>query len=415
MLAGKRDAEGHRTYNVIHRVECARTDGPAVVMNTPGLPLPGAMWSFMDDVDTYAWCRNDMNITMVTDRGKPCRFYDVEQVFSTKPPSSDKQRCNDTTIEDPLMEPQRVSGSFVRFTEEATVDRFGAAIDNSAFEVFRGPQVEFDANRSTVRIEQNVADLQLALLAEFMREGGTLNDSTLWGVIPRGVRLSQVSWSKKYYGACYAYYTRVLEFEINVKMNVSSYGASEGNFGALGTGYAVGDFITLAGGVNTNPCVLRVTATNSTGQIADFAIHTPGAYSVTPPNEAQQDTTTGSGSGATFNMTWTYGTTITSGWDRDLLDEATKVLNGYHHPDGYWQTMFVDEEGTIDPDPNNPAHFIRYTDRQGNPAKVILNGNGIPYDTGSLTTGTADDTPGNIHVEKYPQGNLLLLGIPLEL
>lgn len=414
VLGGQRDSEGYRTYKVIHRVECARTDGPATVMQTPGLPLPGALWSFMDDVDVFAWCRNDMTVQMSSPPGRPCRFYDVEQTFSNKPPSDDRQRCNDTPVEDPLMEPMRVSGSFTRYTEEAVYDRFGRELKTSSHEQIRGPQAEFDANRPTVKIEQNVADLQLDLLSRMMADGGSLNDSPLWGVIIRGVRLAQVSWTKKYYGQCYAYYTRVLDFEINVKRNVGVYGAVTSEPLSLGSGYTEGDLITLAGGTRTSPTVLRVDGVTGGGAITGTTIHTPGRYS-TPPTNPISPESGGSGTGATFGVTYALGTTISSGWDRDLLDEGTKVLNGYWHRNGYWAQRHVDELGTVLPDPSNPADFIRFTDRKGNPANVILNGRGVPYDTGALTSGTSDDQPGNIHIEKYPEDNLLLLGIPLVL
>lgn len=76
-------------------------------------------------------------------------------------------------------------------------------------------------------------------------------------------------------------------------------------------------------------------------------------------------------------------------FDRDLLDEATKVLNGH------WgnvdsgtgtgtgtfavgDTWILDPIGGEPPDPENPSHFIRATDRVGNPMKIVLNGYGVP-------------------------------------
>src|SRR6516162_9833767 len=40
----KRDDDGHRTYTVKTLVAAATWDGPATVMQTPGIFVPGAFW-----------------------------------------------------------------------------------------------------------------------------------------------------------------------------------------------------------------------------------------------------------------------------------------------------------------------------------------------------------------------------------
>jgi hypothetical protein len=93
------------------------------------------------------------------------------------------------------------------------------------------------------------------------------------------------------------------------------------------------------------------------------------------------------------------------GWDRDLLDEGTKVLYGqYVYLDGQpsgppapptggpprpadpvmWKLLPLDEHGTTG-DPANPTHFVTYLDRLGNPGRVVLNGKGIPAGTVSVS------------------------------
>lgn len=322
-IAVDRDEEGYRTYQVMHLVEAT---GFIDAMNCPGLPLPGAFYSFIGEIDPFVWCRPGMGIRAAPEsrRGARPTYYEVSQTFSNKPPSRDKERCNSTSVDDPLMEPMKKSGSFVKFTEEATKDRFGNPILNSAWEQIRGPQAEFDNNRPTVHIEQNVASLQLDLIAFFMREGGVVNDAPIWGAPYRSVRLTQASWQERYQGMCSVYYTRSFDFEVNIKV----------------------------------------------------------------------DPDTG---------------VVSSGWDRDVLDEGTKVLFGRWGFGGSEGTGWIPQAGV---DPSNPANYIRYTDRTGNPTRVILNGAGLPYDATGLTSGTDDDQPGNIHIEKYPEGNLLLLGIP---
>lgn len=70
-----------------------------------------------------------------------------------------------------------------------------------------------------------------------------------------------------------------------------------------GTGYAVSDTITLAGGTQTTRTVLTVTSVSS-GAVTGANITTRGVYTVAPTDPVAQFSTSGGGSGATFNMTY---------------------------------------------------------------------------------------------------------------
>lgn len=325
--SGDIEEDGHRTYEVMWLVETDTTDGPANVMQTPGLPLVGTPWIISADVDIYAWCRPGMKVKIHDEReGEAATIWSVTQKFSTRPPAANaRQGCGDIRIEDPLFEPQQVSGGFTKYTEEAKYDRFGTPILNSAWEQVTGPLVEFDANRPTVKIVQNVPSLQLELFAPMI---DCVNSVPMWGLGTRRVKLSTVSWEKKYYGACQVYYTRTLDFDIN------------------------------------------------------------------------------------------YNT-----FDRSILDQGTKVLNGHWGRGSTggtgegsgWVLDLLWNPETMDlefPDPLNPSHFIRATDRNGNPISLILNGAGEPYDPVGSTVGTHDDTAGRLYIEKYNEANFFLLGIP---
>lgn len=69
---------------------------------------------------------------------------------------------------------------------------------------------------------------------------------------------------------------------------------------AAGTGYAPGDTITLAGGTFSQAAVITVNTVGGGGAIDTFTITTPGAYSVNTTSFTQ-GSTSGSGTGATFN------------------------------------------------------------------------------------------------------------------
>lgn len=294
------DEEGHREYTLLTLVQSATTDGPAAILQTPGLALPGSYWSVFGDSDPWAICKANAKVSMVAQKTVNY-WWTVEQKFSTK---GNPKKCQDEKIEDPLLEPQKVSGSFLRSQKEAVYDRFGLPIKSSSHEQLRGESVKFDEMNPTVKIEQNVPDLQLPLLAS-MRN--SVNDAPLWGMSARCVKVVGISWERLFHGGCYVYYKRSFDFEINDE---------------------------------------------------------------------------------TF--------------DRDVLDEGTKVLNGHWNLlTGDWTLDNIDGGP---PNPNYPSHFNRYKDRNGENAKVILDGLGKPI--------TDDTEPGSIHIEKYNEANLLLLGIP---
>lgn len=80
---------------------------------------------------------------------------------------------------------------------------------------------------------------------------------------------------------------------------------------AGGTGYAVNDTVTIAGGASTTAAVLKVTSVSS-GAITGLSVQTPGAYTLAaPPTQTMtitpavaQGSTSGGGTGATFKLLW---------------------------------------------------------------------------------------------------------------
>lgn len=74
---------------------------------------------------------------------------------------------------------------------------------------------------------------------------------------------------------------------------------------AGGSGYSPGDLIQLAGGTCDVKPVLNV-LTVSTGAVATAAIANDGNCTITPSNPVTQNATTGGGTGATFNLVYTF-------------------------------------------------------------------------------------------------------------
>ena len=195
--------DGHRYYSITWEVISLFTDGPQTVFASAGLPTIGSPWTFGNDNDLYALCQPTMRCRPMVTK-EPNHYWEVEQTFSTKP----LNRCFTGSVETPLTEPQRVSGSFIHLTKKWEKDREGKLILSSSHEpIF----IEKRCSNPTVRIEQNVLDLDLEIVAPMIN---TLNDATLWGLSARKILLSDFSWEQAWYDQCSPYYVRRFEFEI---------------------------------------------------------------------------------------------------------------------------------------------------------------------------------------------------------
>lgn len=213
--AADRDDDGFRTYRITYRVRAAVTESPAAVMAASGLPTIGSPFNLAGytGADTWCWCRPECNVKIDQEKsGDPVEFYLVEVVFSNKYEGGKSKRCQNTPIEDPLLEPMKVSGNFSKAQREAKYDKDGTRLVTSANEPLTGPGVTFDYTLSTVRIEQNVASLGLSTFSTMIN---TVNASPLWGVPARCVKLVNAPWERKVYGNCSYFYTRTFEFEID--------------------------------------------------------------------------------------------------------------------------------------------------------------------------------------------------------
>ena len=208
-VSATRTKEGHREYKVKSKVQSGVNDGPSNVMTCPGLYAIGSTYSIRSDSDSWAFCWPTMSITKHGSwaEGEKVLLWNVEQTFSTEP----LWRCNTTQIQDPLQEPIKLSGGFVKYTREASVDMNNLPITNSAWELFRGQQNEWDANRPNVHVEMNQASLGLSTFSQMI---DTVNNAPLWGLPVRCIKLSSASWERKLFGVCSYYYTVGYDFDV---------------------------------------------------------------------------------------------------------------------------------------------------------------------------------------------------------
>ncbi len=216
---GSRDTEGHRTFTVTHLVEVGNTeDGPAIVMSTPGLPVTGSYWQFGNDLDFWAFCYPDMRVSIHEEKeGQKNKIWRVDQKFSTKP----FNRCQDIEIEDPILEPDRISGGFTRATKEVSrgYSSLNAAVgggprdvtlETSSHEPLLG--IQRDDSRPTIRIETNDLVLGLNIFTPLI---DTVNNAIVWELPKRTIKLTNVTWERKILGTCGYYFTRIYDFEVN--------------------------------------------------------------------------------------------------------------------------------------------------------------------------------------------------------
>lgn len=202
------DEDANREYTIKFLVEADKSDGPTVVANASGLPVIGSSWTYGNDNDSWAFRTPYVNAVMRNDN-EPNEWWEVEFKFMTPghPKQRDLPRCNNTSITNPIFEPDRISGSFTNTTKKVWKDRIGL-IKNTAHQPIG---VDFDETQATVRIEQNRLLLDLATVTSKINK---VNSTNMWGLTPRKIKFSRYSWKRKLYGVCNFYYTQTLEFDV---------------------------------------------------------------------------------------------------------------------------------------------------------------------------------------------------------
>jgi hypothetical protein len=200
----------HRNYKIKWLIETDDTaDGPYRAMNCPGLPAIGSEWRFGNDNDPFAFCWPNWTVSQFNSSNhEPNTLWVVEQSFSTKFSMGGMER-----VDNPFSEPAKISGTFVKFQEEKRYDYEGKPMHTMSFEPFRGKLAEFDDNRPTVSIEMNYSNLGLNVFPFLIDH---VNQSPMWGLGSRMVKLSNVRWTRNIYRFGY-FYTRSYDFEVNFK------------------------------------------------------------------------------------------------------------------------------------------------------------------------------------------------------
>ena len=202
------DEEGYRDYTLIWQVQTAGPSyGPDYALFAPGMPMPGAALNYGATVDPWAFYQRKGSARL-KNRGSRRDVWLATTIFSTRP----IRRCQTNRMDDPLLEPHRVRGGADQFIREAIEDKDGDPILNSANERFRGPALQDEDGYPTLEIEQNVAWINLPLLAEYRY---SVNNASFWGMPARTIRCKTFTWERVLYGTCYFYFRVTTTFQMN--------------------------------------------------------------------------------------------------------------------------------------------------------------------------------------------------------
>ena len=213
-----RDKEGIREYKVSWKVldnfVTTYNDIAHLWQNTAGLPSIGSTWSQIAAVygwngrDDWAFCTPELEVEMFSpSQEEPPQVWSITNTFS----NITSDRCQDASIENPLLEPPKISGSFVKYRELPHEDRDGKPYRSTTGEPLVGQEVERDQSRWEINFEINLLNINLALVASL---ADRLNSGPLWGLGPEKVKFSKFRFRRLLYGLCTFYVNASFGFDI---------------------------------------------------------------------------------------------------------------------------------------------------------------------------------------------------------
>jgi hypothetical protein len=202
------DDEGHGDYTLTWGVETTSAlDGPDVALSASGLPIPGASLSALGGNPWAFFNRKGAAKLKKVDALR--KYWDVTTIFTTRP----ARRCTTNAIEDPLLEPHKVKGTFAQTIQELLYDVNGAALVNSAQQRYTGAIVQDTVSTPSVELEMNCSFIDLSWLANY---ADSYNLATHWGMPARSIKCTTGPWERVLYGTCYFYFIVRFTFELRL-------------------------------------------------------------------------------------------------------------------------------------------------------------------------------------------------------
>lgn len=212
-----RSLEGHRTYEIWWLLSVdgnsppGAIDDPSVLYGTAGLPAIGSTWtaiSWINGADDWAFCTPEITVKPHDHLpGEAPSHYLLKNTFTTLP----MERCNSTTIENPLNEPHTLSGGWVNKRVQDHQDRDGLPYASSTGEPLIGAETEKDDADWELIVGFNSLNIPLATVNSLRH---TLNNAPLWGLAAEKSKFSKYRFTRKLYGTCTYYYQNQMHFSI---------------------------------------------------------------------------------------------------------------------------------------------------------------------------------------------------------
>jgi len=213
------DAEGTHTYTNVYIVltddkddgaDTARGAGAVAL----GLPDYNDSWAWGNDSNSNALAKTrSADIASLDETSPYYRKWKVTIGYTTAGQSRDPAggggsgSGSEEGIQDPLLEPWKLSGSYIQTTRRTSVDKNGANVTNSADE-----PILFDvpSGYDSLIMNGNTATISLTTRAANVTKS---NSTAMWGLAVRQVYLNQWSWDIAYRGTT-PYFVNRLEWWI---------------------------------------------------------------------------------------------------------------------------------------------------------------------------------------------------------
>jgi len=190
---------------------------------------------------------------------------------------------------------------------------------------------------------------------------------------------------------------------------------------AGGSGYVVGEKINVPGGTSTTQAVFTVATIDGSGAILTLSVLDAGSYTAFPTNPVAV-TSSGSGMGATINISWSSGAgiSITPSWG---VEEVEVIESGRDYPNSAYVVFAGGDQAT--PAKATPTISINNGGFPLNPVKaafidgyfVVINGtmsawssdlyDGLTYNP--LATSPLSSTSDNVYGVLNHMGQLLFI------
>lgn len=221
------DREFNRTYTSTYQVLTEHTDGPMTVLNSSGVPSRYGVYVWGRDIDVWAYLHSITATPEGEDVGDGTgsgryRKWNVNATHSSKSDARDGQQNRDN----PIFEPAKVRGSFIKNTVQAYRDRNNKPIVNTAKEPIL-PPFQKESSLDSLHITFNTPTINLGLRSSYR---DSVNSNSMWGLIRRQIKMASWTYSVQWVGG-FSFIAHEFEFIISKEKHPASCnngGAKEG-------------------------------------------------------------------------------------------------------------------------------------------------------------------------------------------